>query len=330
MERKILDTKRCIHCHICRKHCSFLDKYGLDIGDWEKLEKLTYHCFLCGKCTQVCPIGIDGRGAILEMRQKRAEENGGKLKEKGYGLLLMEKRDYLFRNSRYSQGESLLFPGCNFPSFYPKTTQYLIKILQEKAGIGVYFDCCGKPVAELGLVDQEKAIIRKLRRQIEQSKAKELVTVCPNCYSFLKGKSDQGELPVQVVTIYETLKRLGLGRRFKAEGSLFVPCPDREKGTWQRELSFFAEQMPKPIERVSCCGLGGCAAGKERELSVEMAREIGRRAQGTVYTYCASCAGAVARNSRCQVFHFLPEILGIREFPDTGKSFLNRIRTKFL
>ena len=44
----------------------FLKKYGIDIGDTEKLKELSYHCFLCGKCTEVCPIGIDGRDYILK------------------------------------------------------------------------------------------------------------------------------------------------------------------------------------------------------------------------------------------------------------------------
>ena len=54
------DVSECIHCHVCQKHCEFLKKYGIDIGDTEKLKELSYHCFLCGKCTEVCPIGIEG------------------------------------------------------------------------------------------------------------------------------------------------------------------------------------------------------------------------------------------------------------------------------
>ena len=61
------DVSECIHCHVCQKHCEFLEKYGIDIGDTEKLKELSYHCFLCGKCTEVCPIGIDGRDYILKL-----------------------------------------------------------------------------------------------------------------------------------------------------------------------------------------------------------------------------------------------------------------------
>ena len=32
----------CIHCGLCRKHCSFLEKYKLDIGQIEEREDLIF------------------------------------------------------------------------------------------------------------------------------------------------------------------------------------------------------------------------------------------------------------------------------------------------
>ena len=34
------DTSKCVHCHICRKNCVFLEKYGIDIGDAARLNEL--------------------------------------------------------------------------------------------------------------------------------------------------------------------------------------------------------------------------------------------------------------------------------------------------
>ena len=41
-------VEACTHCHVCQNQCEFLKKYGIDIGDTEKLKELSYHCFLCG------------------------------------------------------------------------------------------------------------------------------------------------------------------------------------------------------------------------------------------------------------------------------------------
>ena len=83
--------------------------------------------------------------------------------EKGYRMLLWEKEDYKFR--RYTgTGKTALFFGCNFSSFYPETTRYLDKLLAEKADAFSVFDCCGKPVAELGLEEKEKVILERLNK----------------------------------------------------------------------------------------------------------------------------------------------------------------------
>lgn len=161
----------CTHCGVCTENCEFLKKYDLTIGDTEKLSKMAYHCFLCGKCSKVCPQGIDGREIVLQIRRHRVKEAGGRIPEKGYGMLLWEKEDYKFR--RYTgTGKTALFFGCNFPSFYPETTRYLGKLLAEKADAFSVFDCCGKPIAELGLEEKETVILERLNKKAPGSGGK--------------------------------------------------------------------------------------------------------------------------------------------------------------
>lgn len=311
----------CTHCHICRKHCIFLQKYQMDIGDVVQLRELAYHCFLCGTCTAVCPEGIDGRALVLSMRREKVEENHGACREKNTALLLAEKQNYLFRNKRQIAGKSVLFPGCNFPSFYPKTTRKLIEELRRKADMGIYFDCCGKPVAELGLLEREEQIISRIQRNFRDAGAEELVTVCPNCCDFLKSR-----LSIRVISIYEKLSELGIGRQMEGGGHLFLPCPDREERRWLPWFAAYFSDMPEIIEGTQCCGLGGGAAAREPQLAAEMANRAG---QTQVYTYCASCAGNLSRNGCREVTHLLAEILDTGEQPDTAGSFINRVKTKF-
>lgn len=319
-----IDVSNCIHCHLCQKHCSFLGKYGLDIGDTERLLSLSYHCFLCGTCKAVCPVGIDGRAVILDMRREHTEKNHGRCGEKGYLPLLAEKQNYLFRNKRHSFGASILFPGCNFPSFYPETTKALVRLLKCKGDMGVLFDCCGKPVAELGLTEKEAQIIGRLNVSFHEAGAKEAVMLCPNCYYFLKDRLD-----IPVVSIYEKLSELGIGQQAIKKVALFLPCPDREKRQWVSFLSPFLKEMPEVIEGVQCCGLGGCAGVREPELSKDMAVRISAQGHENIYTYCASCTGNLTRNGCRGVTHLLPELLGGGEKPDISKSMINRMMSKF-
>ncbi len=312
----------CIHCGLCRKHCSFLEKYKLDIGQIEEREDLIYHCFLCGKCTEVCPQNIDGREIILRMRQKQVKENQGKVKEKGYAMLIKEKKDYLFRNYQNATVKSVLFTGCNFPSFYPATTKYLIEKLQKEKGIGVVFDCCGKPIAELGLKEQEERIIAEIEQKLCREGVEEVIMLCPNCYFFLKSR-----LKVKVVSIYEKLKEFGRGEKIEGKINVFPPCPDREKQTLLEEIKVFLTEPPNVIQDAQCCGLGGCAGKNEPDLVDNMVENI--RKSGKVYTYCASCSGNFARKGYTDTDNLLVKILSREEKPDTAKSIVNRMKMKY-
>lgn len=318
---KNVNPKRCIHCHKCRENCTFLTKYRLDIGDIGQWKKLLYHCFLCGKCTGVCPQGIDGRQVVLNMRCEQVEENGGCLREEGYTGLLREKVDYLYRNYDNGTRGSVLFAGCSFPSYFPETTKRLAALLKEKAGIGIVFDCCGKPVAELGLREDAGRIIERIDRKLTELHIDEVIMVCPNCYAYLKDR-----LTARVVTIYEKLAELGIGRKISGKTEIFPPCPDREKWEILSHIRPFLEEEPELITKIQCCGLGGCAGQKEPDLAGQMLEDISER-KG-IYTYCASCSGNIARKGYGEVGYLLLEILGSREKPDVFHAIDNRRKAK--
>lgn len=321
---RIMDPDACIHCHICRQHCLFLEKYNIDIGDKEKLEELSYHCFLCGRCSEVCPKGIDGREVVLGMRKEQVRRNDGQLREKGYGMLVREKQNYLFQNYGLGAKKSVLFPGCNFPAYYPKTTKYLMELFRERADVGTVFDCCGKPIAELGMEKQEEEIIGRIEKKLREIGVDEVITLCPNCYAYLKPR-----LNVNVVSIYEKLQVLGIGKMIEGRLTIFPPCPDRENKEQLDFIRAFLKEEPDLIAHVQCCGLGGCAGSKEPDLAKQMVCSIGQESEKTIYTYCASCSGNFVRKGYKDTKHILLEILERNEGPDTGRSVVNRMMTKY-
>ena len=130
------NVDKCIHCGLCTKNCLFLKKYRIDLEGLSRHPELAHSCFLCGKCKAVCPKKIDGAHIALMMRR-------GHVDTSAYKGLLWEKDPYKFANYRKGRGKSVLFPGCNFTAFYPKTTKYLERLM-AKYGIGTVYDCCGK------------------------------------------------------------------------------------------------------------------------------------------------------------------------------------------
>lgn len=340
MERKteLKSAADCVHCGICRNNCAFLSKYSIDIGDEDRLRDLAYHCFLCGKCTEVCPIHIDGRQTVLDMRRDRAGSDESAQLEKTYKAVLGEKRNYRFRSWKRATEGAVFFPGCNFPSLFPKTSAEASRIF-ARHGIGTVYECCGKPVAELGFKEDEDRILEEIRVRLRDNKIEEIVTACPNCRDFFADR-----LGVRVTGVYAKLKELGEGRELSpasaaggaAEGSgagtewkIFLPCPDRQGEVWISEIKEFIRGDISFVEGVQCCGLGGSASQLEEETAKGFTSGLKAQEPGQVYTYCASCTGSFKRNGFKSINHILPLILGTRETPDTGKSYLNRMLTKF-
>lgn len=318
---------KCIHCGACTSKCSFLQKYGLDLSGLENRPELAYHCFLCGECHRVCPVEIDGCRISLTLRRQILHEAKDRMLLKDYRIMVLEKKNYLFRNYRHGRHASVFFPGCNFPSLFPENTKKMIALLQKTADIGTVFDCCGKPIAELGMEKEEKLIIDRMEKSFQRLGIKEIITACPNCYFYLKPR-----LSVHILSIYEKLSQLSLGTPLKAEIiHLFVPCPDRDSQVFLKQLQPFLQGKIKKVEGVQCCGLGGCATKKEPGLSMEFTKTIRQQALPRLYTYCASCTGKLLRDGCQDVYHLLPEIMNVEESIPLGgiHSLFNRVAFSF-
>ena len=325
------EVANCIECGLCTKNCSFLEKYDLNLADFSKRPDLAYNCFLCGDCERVCPEGIDGRNIAIMMREDSVEKNGDKIAEDGYSMLLKEKINYKFKNYKSANSKVVLFTGCNFPSFYPGATSKISEIL-KKYGIDTVYDCCGKPVSELGLKKEAEKIIENINNELKKREVEEVVMLCPNCYYFLRNKID-----AKVVSIYKKLDELNLGKKLDKDMKIFMPCPDKEARFIFKDIEKFLpdsdeSEENKKIEiiKAQCCGLGGCASAKEKEISQGFTSDAIEKGGDDFYVYCASCAGNFRRGGAENVSHILNEIIEIDEKPEKGiKSLTNRMKFKF-
>ncbi|MBR3126047.1 MAG: (Fe-S)-binding protein [Mogibacterium sp.] len=319
----MISIEKCIHCHKCRNNCDFLSKYGIDLCDTDRLRELAFHCFLCGKCTAVCPVGIDGRKLIIELRRQRADSDERKEIERKFKRLISEKRDYRFRNWKYVTSGAVFFPGCNFPSMYPKTNNVLVNLFKEH-GIGTVYECCGKPIAELGLTDDENRIITGIKKQLDAAGVKEVITACPNCWSNFGDR-----LGVKVRSVYDKLREIGYGYEIDEDLEFYLPCPDRAERKWIEEISPFIKGTITINDAAQCCGLGGSAIAFEREIADGFVKKLGESTEKRICSYCASCNGRFRRCGIESVEHILTLILGTAEHSDIYKSYINRVLTKY-
>lgn len=244
----------------------------------------------------------------------------------GQIITLLEKSRYPFRNYPKESCTTLLFPGCSFPSQFPGTMDRLAALCREH-GVGVAYDCCGKPVAELKRERDAARIRRGIMEQMIRLGVKEVVCLCPNCLEYFGDTLD-----VPVISIYALLSRWGYACQSPPpSGVVFRPCPDREEG---RILEEIRELLPlkglSAMEGVPCCGLRGDIAAHGPAAGSKLCAIVKKQAAGeTIYTYCASCSGQFQRHGCAQVRHLLSHLLGVEEEPDAAHALFNRARRKF-
>lgn len=309
------DYEKCIECGKCTRNCLFLDKYDMNLKGYAARSDLSYNCYLCGECRRVCPVDIDGRELSLNLREKRIEE-GDNPYLKGYVALILEKRNYIFKNYRNTKEGSVFFPGCNFPAYYPETTKLISKKLKDEFSIPTVFDCCGKPIADLSMKDEEKTLSDRLESRLDKHGIEELIVLCPNCYYYFKNNSD-----IKVSLIYEhedIMKSLIDWENFeKIKGLIYLPCPDRDERIIYNLLTkYIDKENIKEIRGIQCCGAGGCASVKEKELTHYMQEEFKKYGE-KIHLYCATCSGMISK-SDSQTEHILCSLLGSGEQVSKG------------
>ncbi|QCD53139.1 heterodisulfide reductase-related iron-sulfur binding cluster [Campylobacter sp. RM16192] len=291
----------CIDCSACTKHCEFLEKYDINLLDFSKRDDLAYNCFLCDKCYAVCPKDISGNEIALNLRAKNP---------KPFKYLKFLKSPYIYANNSLKKSRELMFFGCNFPAFLPRTTRKIIEIF-EPLGIDFSIDCCGKPLFETTTkFEDTKDHLNKL---FEQKEVETLILACPNCYHFLKDKVD-----IKLKTIYEKFEELGLNRTIEEEAHMFYPCPERIEKPIFESFKKYLPNVKNSFKNVNCCGLGGLAKSNEKSIANGYCQMIKDEQTPNVYTYCATCSGNFQRNGIKNIKHIATVMAGVNETPSTN------------
>ena len=260
-------------------------------------------------------------------------------------LTVFEKTNYLFKNWRHASAGTVVFPGCGFPSFFPKTLAALEDALRSVPGVSFAIDCCGLPLAGLKAPEAYRAELSRVEGRLTHLGAREVVPLCPNCASAFAGTLDR---LVPQITIYALLREFSERgivdcSRVARPGAVFVPCPDRADRKWLDDLSFFLEPSIFVSECPVCCGAAFELSQPEASM-VAAKRVLGSVAnecddagvgEPVLYVYCASCAGKLERARRqcsgglgegVRVVHVLSALMGVDEMPAISTTVLNRAK----
>ena len=260
-------------------------------------------------------------------------------------LTVFEKTNYVFKNWHHAGAGTVVFPGCGFTSFFPKTLAALKDALRPSPDVSFAIDCCGLPLLGLKGPEAYRAELSRVEGRLVHLGAREVVPLCPNCGSAFSEALDR---PVSQITIYALLREFSergvVNCAHIAEpGAVFVPCPDRAHREWLDDLAYFLKPSVFVSECSACCG--AAFELSQPEASFVAAKRVLESAacecacagvdEPVLYVYCASCAGKLERaRRRCsdglagsvRVVHVLSALMGVDEMPAISTTVVNRAK----
>ena len=272
----------------------------------QRIEEISDKCLLCGKCTAVCQVGVDGPQMRIAQRSIR---NYG-LDQDYSGMDISAIKESVA--SEPSKDKVLYFAGC-MTQLTPAISRAMESVFR-KAGVEYAFMdkdgglCCGRPILMAGRFDQARQLIHKNKEIIKASGAGTLVLSCPICYKIFREHYKLEGIRVMHHTEYILeLVRAGRLKLDGGAGSIVYhdPCElGRGCGIYEQPrevLSQTGELVEAEANRdmAICCGgsLGSLTLGcdKREDLTRNALHNLTVNDPDTIVTACPLCKSTFAR-----------------------------------
>ena len=279
-----------------------------DLADWEEL--VYDGCSMCGRCSMVCPVGVDISGVIFKVKQalaaagfspeglvgatQRAVDIGSPM---GITLTTVQamikhvEQDTGLKIPMDVEGaEYMALLSSNEIALYPEYLEALAKIF-DHAGVSWTLSSKAFEATNSGLQIGNKAIAGQLVQRVvdgaEKLKVKTVISPeCGHAYTALRweGPNYIGKAyPFKVVHIVELLEELCAQGRIQTTGketerlTFHDPCSIVRRGGIQAQprnlLQPITENFVEMTDHGSmnwCCGGGGGVSSNERAEELKL------------------------------------------------------------
>ena len=162
----------------------------------KRIEEISDKCLLCGKCTALCPVGVEGDRMRIAQRSIRKYNLSPDYSNIDENMLLERCNKFVSSTNNYvssTQNQKVLyFAGC-MTALTPVISKSTQSVLQKA---GIKFEmmdkdggiCCGRPMLMAGRKEQAEEMVAKNTAIIKASGADTLLLSCPICYKIFKEK----------------------------------------------------------------------------------------------------------------------------------------------
>ena len=308
------EVEACSRCGICIDPCQLQQQLG--INDVQSVyflrdrrynmlqQKIANNCLMCGRCEQVCPVGINLN--TLRLNSRSSMRN-----------IPHEGRYNYLRGLDRSEGEGQVgyFAGC-MTLLTPNTLSSMQKIFDaarekvwwaDKEG-GV---CCGRPLKLTGEPDSAQKMIDYNKALFAKHNITTLVTSCPICLRVLREEYDLKGIEVlhhsEYILRLMHQGRLQVGYSAEQRFTYHDPCElGRGSGIYDQPravIEAIGELLEPEHNRKNalCCGssLANTAINDKQQLTIAqgVTEELDATGADTIVTACPLCKKAITRSS---------------------------------
>ncbi|MFO7657322.1 MAG: (Fe-S)-binding protein [Bacteroidales bacterium] len=329
-----IEVRSCSRCGICIDACQINSALGINkiqsvyflrsIREGNVDDEKLFTCLLCGRCENICPVGIQLSDLRVTQRNKNGVENTST-----YDFLAPPK---------YKVADVVYFAGC-MTHLTPAIKKSMLKIF-DIAGVNYYFmdsdkeACCGRPLIQSGHFENAAKLMEYNKKLIRQSKAKVLVTSCPICYKTFK---EDYKLDIHVMHHTEYILKLAeVGILLLEKGDTKVvyhdPCElGRGLGIYEepRKLLNKVGRLLHPAEEKEnalCCGgsLGSfnLSTRQKNILRDDALVKLMKPNPDKLITACPLCKKTFAKGTNVQVMDIAELVAQSIVIPENKKPLM--------
>ena len=312
------EVEACSRCGICIDPCQLQQQLGIhDVQSVYFLrdrrynmlqQKIAHNCLMCGRCEQVCPVGINLN--TLRLNSRTSMRN-----------IPNEGRYNYLRGKDYSSGEGRVgyFAGCR-TLLTPNTLNAMRKIFETAREKVWWADkdggvCCGRPMKLTGETDSAQGMMDFNKKLFEKHNISTLVTSCPICLRVFREEYNLKGIEVLHHSEY-ILRLLQQGRlrvKYSTEQTFAYhdPCElGRGSGIYEQPRAVIEAigQLLEPAhnrKNALCCGssLANTSIDDKQQLTIAsgVAEEMDATGAKTLVTACPLCKKAIARGTKSKV-----------------------------
>ncbi|HUX96348.1 MAG TPA: (Fe-S)-binding protein [Bacteroidales bacterium] len=223
-----VEIHSCSSCGLCIDTCQLNYSVGITtiqsayllkgIKNNIDVKDISDNCLMCGRCDQVCPVGIELYPMRMIQRRRQSAESEYRNLYGGYFRSRIAHSPSIVNGSpSYSYLETeetkkadvLYFAGC-MSHLTPAIKNSMIQILEASGLDYLFLDedggaCCGRPLMLAGQDREARELIHFNSDIILKSGAGTLVTSCPICYKVFR---ESYHLDIEVLHHSQFIKRL--------------------------------------------------------------------------------------------------------------------------